>query len=737
MTARPLRIGIVVEYLTARGGTTRLALEWAHEARRRGHAVTLFTTQLDRARCYPHLLEGLDVISLRELAAAPALRVEREAGERLARRAARFAGLHHLAGLPLLRNQTRALTELLLLHRERFDCLNPHDFGPAMWASVQASRKTGAPVVWQCNDPIAKWTALEPSPAAELERLAQEPARQALVRIERSFARDVGETLVLDTRVAREVFDRYGLQPRVVRGALDATHFAVDRSPAHKRALRAKLGLPDDAVVVASVTLLHPWRRLEDSIEAFSTLDDPRAFLYVAAPAVEGSYTDLVREAIARSPARSRIVWRDTPFANEAELLEVYAAADVFVFPNAQQTWGLAVLEAAASGLALVVSRGAGASEVLTDGADALLHDPLDVVGLRDAMRRLIGDAALRERLGLAAAETARRHDWARYGEAVERACRRLLDGTSSARDRRLPPDARILPYAVPLAIPSFGDEGKGSNILAPDALACDRWYNDFVDRLVDALGRRFLPVTRMSDGEFHFCFGDRPPLSTEPLARRLAETALQQLHGLGREGFTARTVGRYSSGSYSADEWKNARDVYARNLVGLARDGLLALHLSYGDRTFQERYFPALGRWLFELGVELTLENYAPFYFVYAALTGPRRSELLKGRRILVVNGATGAKQQAIVRGLEREGASEVRWLGISADRSLFDRVDPTEHVGRVDLAVVGAGIGKPNVLPQLAPLGVPCVDAGFVFEVWADPAAARERPFCKPMGS
>jgi len=148
----------------------------------------------------------------------------------------------------------------------------------------------------------------------------------------------------------------------------------------------------------------------------------------------------------------------------------------------------------------------------------------------------------------------------------------------------------------------------------------------------------------------------------------------------------------------------------------------------------FQEGFFPALKRWLTSNGIQLTRENYVPFYFVYALLTGPERHRVLSGKRVLVIHSATGPKQDAIKSSLIREGAKEVVWHTISTDRSLYDVVPVDRFVGAVDLCVFGAGIGKPAILGQLEPLGVPCIDAGYVMEVWADPSVAQSRIFTQP---
>jgi glycosyltransferase involved in cell wall biosynthesis len=76
-----------------------------------------------------------------------------------------------------------------------------------------------------------------------------------------------------------------------------------------------------------------------------------------------------------------------------------FRKADIFVLPTKREGSALVVLEAMASGLAVVTTRAAGSP--IIDGQDGLLVD--DVVALRRALERLVGDASLRRRLGVAA----------------------------------------------------------------------------------------------------------------------------------------------------------------------------------------------------------------------------------------------------------------------------------------------------------------------------------------------
>ena len=85
--------------------------------------------------------------------------------------------------------------------------------------------------------------------------------------------------------------------------------------------------------------------------------------------------------------------------------------ADVAVVPSVPTRDGrregipVALMEAAATGRPVVASRLSGIPEAIADGAEGLLVEPGDATGLADAIARLAGSPALRERLGAAARE--------------------------------------------------------------------------------------------------------------------------------------------------------------------------------------------------------------------------------------------------------------------------------------------------------------------------------------------
>jgi L-malate glycosyltransferase len=79
---------------------------------------------------------------------------------------------------------------------------------------------------------------------------------------------------------------------------------------------------------------------------------------------------------------------------------ELLAGADVFVLASLQEGLPVSLMEATSIGMPIVASRIGGVPQALQDEVDALLVPPGDVGRLVEAMKRLAGDAELRDRLG-------------------------------------------------------------------------------------------------------------------------------------------------------------------------------------------------------------------------------------------------------------------------------------------------------------------------------------------------
>jgi glycosyltransferase involved in cell wall biosynthesis len=135
---------------------------------------------------------------------------------------------------------------------------------------------------------------------------------------------------------------------------------------------------------------------------------------------VGGGAPEVVRELQAHAPSGVRFVGPLAPNGVAA----MYQQAAVAVFAPHDEEFGIAPLEAMASGVPVVAWRGGGLVETIVDGQTGFLAD--DEVTFRQRVRLLCRDQALRRQMGVAARARAEHFSWGRAAEAMERVCQQL-----------------------------------------------------------------------------------------------------------------------------------------------------------------------------------------------------------------------------------------------------------------------------------------------------------------------
>jgi glycosyltransferase involved in cell wall biosynthesis len=125
------------------------------------------------------------------------------------------------------------------------------------------------------------------------------------------------------------------------------------------------------------------------------------------------------------APFGSRV--RFAGAVSQDELLALYAAADLYVWPAINEAYGMAFLEAQAAGVPVVAGRTGGVPAVVADGISGLLTPIGDAAAFAAAVARLLDDPRERARLaGNTAARIAARHDDRAAAHALAAALRTL-----------------------------------------------------------------------------------------------------------------------------------------------------------------------------------------------------------------------------------------------------------------------------------------------------------------------
>ena len=112
-----------------------------------------------------------------------------------------------------------------------------------------------------------------------------------------------------------------------------------------------------------------------------------------------------------------------------------YSAADAYVGPSLQETFGLPPAEAMACGLPVITTRMAGVSEIIQHGVDGLvLENPTDAATLSAWLSRLKKDVDWRNRMGEAAVVAVAQFTWERNAALI----RQLIERARGTRVERL-----------------------------------------------------------------------------------------------------------------------------------------------------------------------------------------------------------------------------------------------------------------------------------------------------------
>jgi glycosyltransferase involved in cell wall biosynthesis len=208
-----------------------------------------------------------------------------------------------------------------------------------------------------------------------------------------------------------------GFLAHLGRAGAGVLHNGVDTGRFERRdpSWRPRLGIPSDRPFVLFVGRLIEDKGAGVLLDAFDAAGPPLgAHLVVAG---DGPMMPALR---ARAQGRRDV--HLLGFVGPDDVAGLLGACDVFAHPSAYPE-GLptSVLEAGAAGAAVVATPMGGTAEVVTSEREGLLVPPRDPAALAAALRALLGDATLRAAKGAALRERVRRvFDWERVADAAE-----------------------------------------------------------------------------------------------------------------------------------------------------------------------------------------------------------------------------------------------------------------------------------------------------------------------------
>jgi phosphatidylinositol alpha-1,6-mannosyltransferase len=208
-----------------------------------------------------------------------------------------------------------------------------------------------------------------------------------------------------------------GLPVAIIANAVDADLFRPSNMPYS----------PDQPVRILSVGRLIERKGQHHLIEATRLLRDRGQTGFEVVLAGTGDGEAALKAQVAQAGLEGAVHFLG--FVPREEMPNVYGMADIFVLPSFSEGMSVALLEAMASGLPVIVTPTGGTDELL-DG-NGLLVSWADTDGLAGALGKLISSPGLRAAQGQRSREVALRHTWPNTAQAYLELCRRV-----AAKDR-------------------------------------------------------------------------------------------------------------------------------------------------------------------------------------------------------------------------------------------------------------------------------------------------------------
>jgi glycosyltransferase involved in cell wall biosynthesis len=203
--------------------------------------------------------------------------------------------------------------------------------------------------------------------------------------------------------IRQELIRKFRFPPervRTIHNGVDPARFAGITRQERER-FRAEYGIAPDEVVLTQIGRISRAKGQQDTIQALALL--PRELKYRCLIVGEGRERPELEREIGHLGLHEKVLF--CGFRDDIPV--VLAGSDVMLLPSRHEPFGLAVVEAMLSKVAVVATNAGGVPEIITHGEDGLLFAPGDVSSFARHIEQLVRDPELRRRLADAGYKTA------------------------------------------------------------------------------------------------------------------------------------------------------------------------------------------------------------------------------------------------------------------------------------------------------------------------------------------
>lgn len=321
-------------------------------------------------------------------------------------------------------------------HHHRYDIIHSHYFVSGI-IGLALRAQLGIPLVHMFHT----LGAMKNSVA----RSAEERETGTRIALENNIMREADAIVAATTLDLRQMVWHYDAPPdriKIIPCGVDLQRF----QPHDMADARAALGLPAQPTpLVLLIGRIEPLKGIDALIRAVALIRASREHLRDVTAIVVGGASDDQPEAWNSEQRRLDALRHELGIPDavkfvgarpQSQLSLYHAAADVVTMPSHYESFGMAALEAMASGRPVVATNAGGPATIIEAGMNGLLTPPDDATALAQQLVTILDNPHVAHQMGLAARVRAERYGWSNIGCDILDVYRSLIrqhSNTSSA----------------------------------------------------------------------------------------------------------------------------------------------------------------------------------------------------------------------------------------------------------------------------------------------------------------
>lgn len=403
-----MKIALIHSHLSSRGGSQRYVIEIANNLQNLGIEVDVYCYEYNKNACYLELTSGLSVskVYTREVVKNNAIQqskqnlikniLKKAYGNNFVKNLVNTFGIDYLYSIYSTQQKAKKVSDIIFNSKNNYDLIFAHEEPLSVYAAIKYKKISSIPIYWFCYDTIEKWF-LEWKDKHKNSLIRKILLKNIYFKYDKFIINKyVDKTAVLDNNMLRRYQELYHKTPLIRRGGISEEIFQNER----KNVIRERYSLPNDTMIIFILTRFVNYRRVHDIFDMYEKLSNEiqdKVFIYLNSPITDQNYYDWCTAKYKNILSLKNIVIDLDYPRNDDEMYKMYQSSNIFIFPNENQTWGHAPLEAMGSGVATFVSNGCGISEVISQITPETIFEVGDTTELAQKIERVITDKTYEE----------------------------------------------------------------------------------------------------------------------------------------------------------------------------------------------------------------------------------------------------------------------------------------------------------------------------------------------------